>query len=198
MFKRKNAEGIRTIQEAFNCCGFVNSHDQAWPFPDKTHDQHACETAFGRTNGCFEPWRREEQRVAGIMMAVVGLVFVWQVCAIVRPIYRSSSNVGYQFAIIATPTRRESWLHRVLPDRVSRLIADEENGGPGSPRRAIDYLPNFNHYRDNVAGEVEEDGDSTPRRAIEEGVQPGGTGLLRPNREQEHPSSTVENEWAHN
>jgi hypothetical protein len=79
MFTHKKDEAIRTIQDAFSCCGYVNSHDRAWPFPDKSHNIHACENAFGRTRGCLEPWRAEEQRVAGMLMAVVGLVFLWQV-----------------------------------------------------------------------------------------------------------------------
>lgn len=78
MFSTKDT-AIKDIQDALNCCGLVNSHDRAWPFPDKTHDQHACEKQFERTTGCLVPWRQEEQRVAGILMAVVGMVFVWQV-----------------------------------------------------------------------------------------------------------------------
>lgn len=79
MFSHKKDEAIRTIQDTFKCCGHMNSHDKAWPFPDRGHDIHACENAFGRTIGCHGPWKQEEQRLAGIMMAVVGLVFVWQV-----------------------------------------------------------------------------------------------------------------------
>jgi hypothetical protein len=79
MYSHKKVEGIRTIQQAFNCCGLKNSKDMAWPFPDKEHKVTACETTFGHSNGCFGPWKGEEQRVAGILMAVVGLVFIWQV-----------------------------------------------------------------------------------------------------------------------
>lgn len=78
LFKHKNADAIRTIQEAFKCCGFTNPRDMAWPFPDRTHDQHACESAFGRTTGCVGPWKSEEQKMAGLLIGVVGMVFVWQ------------------------------------------------------------------------------------------------------------------------
>lgn len=80
MYKKKSAERIRKIQQSFQCCGFQTSRDMAWPFVDKTHDAKACETTFGHTNGCFGPWKGEEQRIAGILMAAVGLVFIWQVC----------------------------------------------------------------------------------------------------------------------
>jgi hypothetical protein len=79
LFRHKNADAIQKIQDAFRCCGFANSHDMAWPFPDRTHNQHACETAFGRNSGCLAAWKAEEQQIAGLLMAVVGMVFVWQV-----------------------------------------------------------------------------------------------------------------------
>lgn len=81
MFRAKDAEAIKTIQDAFQCCGLMNSHDEAWPFPDKITRVDACEKRFERTQGCLAPWRAEEQRLAGILMAVVLLVFVWQVSA---------------------------------------------------------------------------------------------------------------------
>ena len=79
LFRQKDAASIRRIQDAFNCCGFANSRDMAWPFPDKTHNADSCENAFGRTAGCLGAWRGEEQRIAGILMGVVGMVFIWQV-----------------------------------------------------------------------------------------------------------------------
>ena len=79
LFAHKKDESIRTIQDVFKCCGYKNSHDQAWPFPDKSHNIYACENAFGRKNGCLEAWKGEEKRIAGILMGMVALVFVWQV-----------------------------------------------------------------------------------------------------------------------
>jgi len=79
MFKGKKVDAIRTIQDAFQCCGFTNSHDMAWPFQDKTHDQHACENMFGRKTGCMGAWKAEEQHIAGILIGVVAMVFIWQV-----------------------------------------------------------------------------------------------------------------------
>lgn len=82
LFKAKDSDAIRAIQDAFNCCGLTNSKDMAWPFPDKSHDAHACEKAFDRTNGCLGAWKAEEQQTAGMFIAVVGMVFVWQVSLI--------------------------------------------------------------------------------------------------------------------
>ena len=80
LFKHKDAGAIRQIQDAFNCCGLINSRDMAWPFPDRTHDSHACEATYhGRTSGCLAAWKAEEQKIAGLLMTVVGMVFIWQV-----------------------------------------------------------------------------------------------------------------------
>jgi hypothetical protein len=79
LFRSKDSKAIRTIQDAFNCCGLTNPRDMAWPFPDRSHNQHACESAFNRTNGCLGAWKAEEQKIAGLLIAVVGMVFVWQV-----------------------------------------------------------------------------------------------------------------------
>ncbi|KAF2850897.1 hypothetical protein T440DRAFT_395941 [Plenodomus tracheiphilus IPT5] len=178
MFKSKHVDAVRAIQDAFKCCGLTNPRDMAWPFPDKSHDQHACENMFGRTTGCLGAWKAEEQRIAGMLIGVVGMVFIWQ------------------FSIIAIPTKRESWLHKVAPDRISRMIADERNGRTES-RRAIDYVPGFNRYSDRVEEEEEEGQDqgADHGRFIEDGndrlnnALPGHHG-----REQ----TAVENEWARN
>lgn len=180
LFTHKRKDAISTIQQSLKCCGFINTHDRAWPFPDKSHDIHACETAFGFKTGCLIPWKAEEQRISGIFMAVVGLVFVWQI------------------AIISTPTRRETWLHRVLPDRISRLIADEEQGD-NRPRRAIDYLPTSDRYRDNMA-EAEEvddsDDEAVTRRAIENSANNVGNILTGSIRTEERHITSHENAWA--
>ena len=81
LFRSKDSESIKAIQDQYNCCGLANSRDMAWPFPSKSHKPDACEASFGRTRGCLGPWKAEEQHIAGLLMGVVGLVVVWAVCA---------------------------------------------------------------------------------------------------------------------
>jgi hypothetical protein len=90
-------------------------------------------------------------------------------------------------------TKKESWLHRVLPERVSNLISDEEQGL--SNGHIAGYLTS---YSDNVAGEVNEDGvESTPHRTIGEGVHRVRNATTSVEHEEEHQHhSTPENEWA--
>jgi hypothetical protein len=80
LFKTKDSTAIKKIQDAFSCCGLANPRDMAWPFPDRSHDARACENAFGRSNGCLSAWKAEEQQIAGLLIGVVGMVFIWQVC----------------------------------------------------------------------------------------------------------------------
>lgn len=99
-----------------------------------------------------------------------------------------------QFAIITIPTQRESWLHRIAPDRISRMIADERHGGSDEPRRAIDYIPGYSRYSDRVEEEAEDD-DMNSGRAIEEGNRRINNVVL-PGHLAPDQQPTVENEWA--
>ncbi|PVH94437.1 hypothetical protein DM02DRAFT_676198 [Periconia macrospinosa] len=174
MFRNKDARAIKAIQDAFNCCGLKSSHDMAWPFPDKTHKADACELAFGRKNGCFKPWKIEEQRVAGILMGAVGLVFIWQ------------------FAIIATPTERGSWFDQAVPERTSRTIGDEGHGG-SSQRREIDFLPNFSRYSDRAQEASDGEAENGPQRGIDGTAQQANNTLTSGVNQVDH--RPLEDEW---
>ncbi|GAB7335587.1 hypothetical protein MBLNU13_g07920t1 [Cladosporium sp. NU13] len=42
MFHAKDAQGIRAIQEALQCCGFGSTKDMAWPFPGQGRGAGEC------------------------------------------------------------------------------------------------------------------------------------------------------------
>lgn len=79
MFRAKDGQAIRTIQDAFQCCGFVSTRDMAWPFPDSKHESNACVVRYERDQACLEPWRHEEQKIAIILLVVPLAVFLWKV-----------------------------------------------------------------------------------------------------------------------
>lgn len=79
MFSNKNAEAIRRIQEQFQCCGFRNVQDRAWPFPDRGHTARACVESFGRSNGCLGGWRQMEQVTAGLILLIAVVAFLLKV-----------------------------------------------------------------------------------------------------------------------
>lgn len=161
LFRTKDSSSIRAIQDQYNCCGFANSKDMAFPFPGKGIKPETCQELSGNTKGCLGPWKAEEQHIAGLLMGVVGLVVIWA------------------FAIIVIPTQRESWLHKIAPEQVSDFIAREEHGSTGE-RRRINYLPDTNRYSDRVQEEEGDDAASLSpetRRALEDGRATVGTGL---------------------
>jgi hypothetical protein len=76
----KDEESIKTIQDAFSCCGFNSPRDMAFPFPENSrHGANACMERYERDTACFEPWREEERKVAIMLLVVPVAVFVWKV-----------------------------------------------------------------------------------------------------------------------
>ncbi|KAK7748101.1 hypothetical protein SLS53_001353 [Cytospora paraplurivora] len=76
LFRSKNAQSIRAIQDALECCGFRSVKDMAWPFPPATVP---CETRFDRTLACHGPWTVALQRSSGVQLGVMVAVGLLQV-----------------------------------------------------------------------------------------------------------------------
>ncbi|KAK2762343.1 hypothetical protein FQN54_001353 [Arachnomyces sp. PD_36] len=92
-YANKDANAIRTIQSALQCCGFRSIHDRAWPFKDADHDDTACERALGYTQSCLAGWRREEQTGAWfVLVAALSSILLKFILAHYEP----SSRVWYR------------------------------------------------------------------------------------------------------
>lgn len=100
LFRSKDGDDVRKIQDAFECCGFRSTNDMAFPFPGDGRGAGACVKAYGRDKACFEDWRGEERLVAGLMVAVAVGVFLWMVSV------GELSDLGGQVLIIYPPDRR--------------------------------------------------------------------------------------------
>ncbi|KAI4128320.1 MAG: hypothetical protein LQ347_004224 [Umbilicaria vellea] len=70
LFLAKNSRAIRSVQDRFECCGFVTAVDKAWPFPDREHGADACVLAFNRAKSCLTSWKKEERTVLAVMITV--------------------------------------------------------------------------------------------------------------------------------
>lgn len=80
LYRGRAEATVRGIQDRFNCCGFRKTTHMAWPFQGiNGADSHSCENTFGRTIGCLGSLRSEEQKVAGMLIAVAVGVFLWKV-----------------------------------------------------------------------------------------------------------------------
>ncbi|KAF2768672.1 hypothetical protein EJ03DRAFT_273808 [Teratosphaeria nubilosa] len=81
MFRVKDGEGIRAIQDAFQCCGLESVRDMAFPFPSASEgrDADACVVAYHRDRACLDAWRGQERQVAIMLLVVPVAVFAWKV-----------------------------------------------------------------------------------------------------------------------
>ncbi|OAL36565.1 hypothetical protein AYO20_04181 [Fonsecaea nubica] len=75
LFRAKNEDAVRGIENALRCCGFNSLHDRAWPFPSHDVDVTACERTLGYTRRCVDPWRNREQVAAGLL--ALASLFNW-------------------------------------------------------------------------------------------------------------------------
>jgi len=79
MFRGKDSEDIRRIQDAFGCCGFNSPRDMAFPFPSQGHGADTCMVRYDRDTACVDAWRNEERKVAIMLLVIPLAVFLWKV-----------------------------------------------------------------------------------------------------------------------
>ncbi|KAG6359999.1 hypothetical protein INS49_011055 [Diaporthe citri] len=82
LFRTKDAQSVKAIQDAFECCGFRSVKDMAWPF---TPVDIACAQRFDRTLPCRGPWTSALQRSAGVEFGVIIIVAILQIASLVFP-----------------------------------------------------------------------------------------------------------------
>lgn len=78
----KNALAIKTLQEAFSCCGLHTPRDRAWPFHN--NDAGACEESYGMREACEGPWKQQQRVVLGIWLAIGLSGLLIKVCSNTR------------------------------------------------------------------------------------------------------------------
>lgn len=177
LYRAKDGDAIKTIQDTFKCCGLHSVVDKAYPFPDKKNGVDACKKSFGRTISCFESWRGQEQGMSGVLMGVVGLVVIWQL------------------VIAVAPSTRSPWLREIVAQPVEP-VDDEEQGRGNSPRRAIAYEDTDNRITEEDQSENENENGNEGRKAIEGRTKNALPGE-RSNGGQAQPTH-VTNEWTNN
>ncbi|PNS16950.1 hypothetical protein CAC42_4914 [Sphaceloma murrayae] len=157
LFHDKNVDRMRKIQDAFQCCGFRNVRDMAWPFPDRDHGADACQTLYKgqRTSGCLEGWRGEERTASALMLVVAIGTFLWMV------------------AVIAVPVAQPKPLRQIL--QIAPPNGDAEDA---VSQRALDY----SNYRDEPEDEASGDETSIRREITNLNSQSNLASLVEGNR----------------
>lgn len=174
LYRAKDGDAIRTIQDTFKCCGLHKTYDKAFPFPGGENNIHSCEKRFGWKQSCFESWRGAEQSMSGVLMVVVGLVVIWQL------------------AIVVAPSPR-SWFREILAQPIEPAD-DEEQGNSNSPRRAIAYQDADNRITEEEDQSENENENGNKRRKAIEGRAKDALPGERSNGGQALPSHAA-NEW---
>lgn len=86
LWRGRNAEAIRLIQDTLNCCGLNSLKDKAYPISDPK----ACAEMFGRNQVCKGPWRSALRGSAGADFGVVVAVGLLQVSYPLPPSFARS------------------------------------------------------------------------------------------------------------
>ncbi|OQO09198.1 hypothetical protein B0A48_06089 [Cryoendolithus antarcticus] len=138
LFRSKNAARITAIQDAFNCCGFSGVKDMAFPFPDATHGGDACVVRYERTERCLEGWRGEERKVAGMLLAVVVGVVVWELIILLLPSPATSSWLPSTLTLPGDNNARQIEYRDNDADDAEQDVGGEEDSVFGETRRLND------------------------------------------------------------
>ncbi|KAF2404887.1 hypothetical protein EJ06DRAFT_578176 [Trichodelitschia bisporula] len=111
MYSAKDGAGIRSIQDALECCGLRNTVDRPWPFPrGKEVGLGTCREMTGRSVGCLEEWAGRERMVGGLVVLVAFMVVFWMA------------------AVVVVGAEDSSWLRRYLRDEEDYMGEETVNG----------------------------------------------------------------------
>lgn len=116
LWRLKDGNTIRTIQDALNCCGFNTVRDRSWPFEVPA----TCSKTFNRNRSCVGPWRKSEQNMAGLLLLVAVVVFIVKVLSLISLLTSNSFN-------------KSSWARPFKQIRHARHV--EEADGPEEDNR---------------------------------------------------------------
>ncbi|OBT66556.1 hypothetical protein VE03_03700 [Pseudogymnoascus sp. 23342-1-I1] len=145
LYRAKDADAIRRIQDRWECCGFNSAVDRAWPFPHGPPGgpgAKQCSEVLGRTTACGAAWGEEERRMAGVLVGVAVAVFVLKMVVL-----------GAQMR--STPWTRPAWMRYLGGAEPGDL--EDSRGGQESERLLIGEGARVEEYHD------EEDVDGTLR-----------------------------------
>ncbi|KAH6895194.1 hypothetical protein B0T10DRAFT_209939 [Thelonectria olida] len=133
LFSSHDADSIRRIQDAFNCCGFNTVRDRAWPFPSQ-HGSRDCIETYGRNVACVGPWQMALQRNSGLEFGIALAVGLLQIVGVFLVATNSHSDGIY--------TRRPIQRHAVNESERARLLPGIGGGSYDGERSPHDVEQN--------------------------------------------------------
>ncbi|EFX06396.1 tetraspanin tsp3 [Grosmannia clavigera kw1407] len=149
LYSAHDAAALRRIQDALNCCGFNSVVDRAWPFPHGSGST-TCAQSYGRTTACRVPWMQTVQRRAGVDLAVVVVVALFQVLTLVVREWPASS-----FSYHPHGSGEQQGVRRpLLEDRVAEAYTDDVDDVDGTDEAREDA----NNHQDSNGPRLEPSG----------------------------------------
>ena len=76
LYRARDGDTVRKIQDWLQCCGLMSPRDMAWPFGE---DRDRCRVMFGRETACLPGWRERGRWWAGVEVGVLVSLGVIQV-----------------------------------------------------------------------------------------------------------------------
>jgi len=138
LYRVRDTDGIRAIQDSFTCCGFRTVTDMAFPWGEPS----SCPTTFERNKSCLGPWRQAQQKNAGMLLLVAITVFIVKVLSIL--------------ALLTSTWTQPRWMQR-FQRSLDGDAEEPEEDRRSSMRRLIENNPADEGYRDDA------EEDSNPR-----------------------------------
>jgi len=135
LWKVKNDNDIRVIQDTFNCCGLNTLLDRSFPFADASE----CSRYFHRTQTCKGAWGQAEQINAGLLLLVAVVVFIIKVMSIIS-------------LLTGTPLSETKWARPFK--QIGSGTEDLEDNRAGVRRLIEERSGTVEEYRDEPSEEV--------------------------------------------
>ncbi|KAJ4326043.1 hypothetical protein N0V84_003263 [Fusarium piperis] len=124
MFRSHDANGIQSIQDAYDCCGLNTVKDKAYPFPPG--DAGRCAKRYERSTACKGPWRGALQKTSGMDLVVVTVAGLIQIiCLVLVKDGMGSWNAWDKYHRGQTEDHHES-RRSLLPGPERSIIEEEE------------------------------------------------------------------------
>lgn len=95
LWSNRDAEAIKRIQDAHNCCGFRYLKDKTWPFAGN-HGAETCSIMYGRDRPCLPAWRRDHQINAGLLLLVAVGTFLVKVSPLPPSLFPFAILLSYK------------------------------------------------------------------------------------------------------
>ncbi|KFY57696.1 hypothetical protein V497_05338 [Pseudogymnoascus sp. VKM F-4516 (FW-969)] len=119
LYRSKDANAIKRIQDQWSCCGFNSIKDRAWPFLHGENGVRQCHLLLERNTACAAPWGEEEKKMAGVLVGVTVAVFVIKI------------------VVLGTQMRSTAWTRPAWMRFLGGLEADDSRGGIEGERLLI-------------------------------------------------------------